>query len=337
MPENQMRRLKRSGNKNNAGESEYANDARRSVEAELAQIAGLELAVSRNPVHHLIEHSRSLFDAIGKNNAEKMSTEKSREKKDGEEVNTDKDKDKETEEDNGFYKRFSEIAFTKGKMLCAVEQNGGKVMMTSCIKRTIDQSPHDDSRQGKVRESGATRINLPDSRAKLSYHRYTRAALELVVDTAQNLTRTLALYERMAAGEADGRLGLPEIDTAYRMYPFLNINREKEKLAKYKEEMKSLPEDSAKKSALNFGVNKLNSVIAHKNHARREFYVQLRKIIANAEAAAKLFSSPETEEEIVEDILKSAGIGEDGGGDESDNTENNTDNADDINHTGENL
>ena len=321
-----------------------ATGMRHSVEAELSSIAGLERVPSRDPIHHLIEHSRELFDLIGRVNAEKMQD--PQRERDFDAVNKERGgleskKPRSVPVQNGisgeadsissneteanaqasgaapggeFYRRFSETAFSKGRLICAVEQNGGKTMMTSCIKRSIDQSPPSDSRQTEVRHSGATRMNVPDSRSKLSYHRYTRGALELVVDTAQNLTRTLQVFERMATGDIDDRLGLEEIDTAYRMYPFLNTRREKESLARYKEELKTLPEGSGeKKAALEFGINRLNSMISHKNRMRNDFYFQLRKILDNSKRAQELFSMPETEEEIVSELLGLDGDGGEGG------------------------
>jgi len=138
--------------------------------------------------------------------------------------------------------------------------------------------------------------------------------LELVVDTAQNLSRTLQVYERMAQGEVDDRLGLPEIDTAYRMYPFLNTRGEREKIEKYKEELKALPEGASdKKAALEFGINRLNSMISHKNRMRKDFYVELRKILDNSRKAEELFSMPGIAEEITEQLL---GMDADGGDDD---------------------
>ena len=324
-----------------------ASGARRSVESELAGIAGLERVTGRDPIHHLIEHSRELFDIIGKKNAEKMYdtvrgqdsgpvgegfggsilkglgdsllngifgkpeengvTEKAPQ-------NSGADKQGESSPEaraqDGFYRRFSETAFSKGRLLCAVEQGGGKTMMTSCIKRSIDQSPPTDSRQSEAPRPGAANMRVPDSRAGLRYHRYTRGALELVVDTAQNLTRTLQVFQRLACGELDDRLGLPEIDTAYRMYPFLNTRREKESLERYKEELKSLPAGSERKAALEFGVKRLNSMISHKERMRNDFYFQLGKILDNSKRAEELFSMPETEEEIVRELMGTADEGE---------------------------
>ena len=302
---------------------------RRGVEAELAQIAGIERVPSRDPVHHLMEHSRGLFDLLGRVNAEKMmDPEKTNfdavnkelnasgtQTKSDEAASTDGGKENEEGEgvsESDLYRRFSETAFTKGKMMCAVQQGGEKLMMTSCIRRTIDQSPPSDSRQTEVRKYDATRMRVPDSRAALSYHRFTRGALSLVVQTAQNVTKTLETMERMACGDVDDRLGLPEIDTAYRMYPFLNMQPEKQKLASYREELRSLP-DGEKKRALEYGINRLNTIIAQKNRMRINFLFELRKILADTRRAADLFSQPAVEAEIIEDLMLGA---EDDGDDE---------------------
>ena len=314
-----------------------ADSPRRSVEAELARIAGLERVPSRDPVHHLIEHSRNLFDLLGRVNAEKMmdperdsfevvnkelnesaAKEKRRQTNESGVSNNLSGSEGETAkgsraEEGEFYRRFSETAFSKGKLLCAVEQGGGKTMLTSCIRRTIDQSPLTDSRQSEVREHGATQMRVPDSRASMSYHRFTRGALSLVVDTAQNLTRTLEVMERMASGDIDDRLGLPDIDTAYRMYPFLNTQPEKLKLESYREQLRKLP-DGDKKRALEYGTNRLNTIIAHKNRMRIDFLFQLRKILEDSRRAAELFSSPTIEAEIIEELL--AGVAEDVDGDD---------------------
>ena len=316
-------------NKRNVAAAREESRPRRSVEAELAQIAGLEKASSRDPVHHLIEHSRGMFDLLGRVNAEKMmdperdsfdavnkelsdsgakgkheqALEDSRSKSGGGSEN-------DTQEDGGmetgeFYRRFSETAFTKGKLMCAVEQGGGKMMLTSCIRRTVDQSPPTDSRQSDVRERGATRMRVPDSRASLSYHKFTRGALSLVVETAQNLTKTLETMERMASGDVDDRLGLPDIDTASRMYPFLNTRPEKQKLESYREQLRGLP-DGDKKRALEYGINRLNTIIDHKNRMRVNFLFELRKLLDDSRRAAELFSQPAVGEEILENLLKGA-------------------------------
>ena len=312
--------------------------ARRAVEAELACIAGLERVPSRDPVHHLMEHSRGLFDLLGRVNAERMAdpererfdvvnkelSESGAKDKRQQELDVGVSKDaegggKEAEKDgdagdSGLYRRFSETAFTKGKLLCAVGQDGGKLMLTSCIKRTIDQSPLTDSRQSGVRKYGATQMRVPDSRASLSYHRFTRGALSLVVQTAQNVTRTLEVFERLATGDIDDRLGLPEIDTAYRMYPFLNTQAEKQKLESYRQQLGG-PITGDKKRALEYGINRLNTIIAHKNRMRINFLFELRKILADTRRAAELFSQPSVEEEILEELM----IGEQG--EDDDNSE----------------
>ena len=312
-----------------------AGGPRRSVEADIARIAGLERVPSRDPVHHLIEHSREMFDLLGRVNAEKMAdpdrdsfdavnkelsesgtTEKRAQTFDADTSKESDDSGKETTENEGmkesdFYRRFSETAFTKGKLMCAVEQGGEKLMLTSCIRRTIDQSPLTDSRQSGVQEYGATQMRVPDSRASLSYHRFTRGALSLVVKTAQNVTRTLEVMERMASGDVDDRLGLPEIDTAYRMYPFLNTKAEKEKLESYRKQLDG-PISGDKKRALEYGINRLNSILAHKNRMRINFLFELRKILADTRRAADLFSQPATEEEIVEELMLDAESAEDG-------------------------
>ena len=109
----------------------------------------------------------------------------------------------------------------------------------------------------------------------------------------------------------DDRLGIGEIDTAFRMYPFLNIKGEKQQLERYKEELKSLPEGSGKrKEALLFGINRLNSMIAHKTRMRNDFYFQLGKALDNSTRAAELFSMPGIEDEIVEELLAIDGDGE---------------------------
>ncbi|MDR2572349.1 MAG: hypothetical protein LBD23_18915 [Oscillospiraceae bacterium] len=308
--------------------------ARKSVEGELAHIAGLERVKSRDPVHHLIEQSRNLFDVLGRANAEKMmgdgrnsfnavdkmsgndkaiGSESEKTKRLGEnEYDTESDTVSEGEQNSDFYKRFSEIAFTKGKLLCSVEQGGGKMMMASCIRRSIDQSPPSDARQTEVRKHGATQMGVPDNRSKLTYHRYTRGALSLVVDTAQNLTRTLQVFERMAEGDIADRLGLPEIDTAYRMYPFLTTTQEKTKLESYREELRSLDNtDSKRRTALNFGINRLNTIISHKNRMRQDFYFGLRKLLEDSRRAAELFSQPAVEDEILQDVLEGVAVGDD--------------------------
>lgn len=310
---------------------------KRTVEGELAHIAGLERVPSRDPVHHLIEHSRSMFDMLGRVNAEKMAdpdkmefdavnqalnesgAQKKSEKlvmdegieKDASGKNKDEAEGGEQRPDGAFYKKFSEVAFNKGKLLTAVGEGGGKTMMASCIRQTIDQSPPVDARQTKVRDKGATQMRIPDSRASLSYHRYTRGALNLVVDTAQNLTRTLMVLERMAQGEVDDRLGIPDIDTAYRMYPFLNTKPDIAKLEAYRAELRGLP-DGEKKRALEYGVNRLNSMISHKKRMRQDFLVSLRKMLADSRRAEEIFSQPKVEEDIVKELMETEADGEDG-------------------------
>jgi len=277
--------------------------ARKSVEGELARIAGLEKVKSRDPVHHLIEQSRNLFDVLGRANAEQL-TGDGRESLDSvKKEQNESDVETDSKHDGEFYRRFSETAFTKGKLLCAVEQGGGKTMLTSCIKRSIDQSPPVDTRQTEVRNFGATRMRVPDNRAKLAYHQYTRGALSLVVDTAQNLTRTLEVFERMVSGDVDDRLGMPDIDTAYRIFPFLSTEKERAKLESYREELRSADaSDKGKQAALNFGINRLNTIISHKNRMRQDFYFELRKVLDNSRRAAELFSQPAIEEEIISEL-----------------------------------
>jgi len=331
--------------------SGYASEARKNVAGDLAHIAGIERVKSRDPVHHLIEHSRDMFDLLGRVNAEKMMNDGRTsfdavtkelnaagtfdKEKQPEKSKTEKNdfglpglpgSEKETENagpGGDFYKRFSEIAFSKGRLLCAVGQGGGETMMASCIRRTIDQSPPSDSRQTEVRKHGATKMRVPDSRASLSYHQYTRSALSLVVNTAQNMTKTLEIFERLASNDIDSRLGLPDIDTAYRMYPFLNTQKEKEKINSYREELRIMEKSpgaqntGGKKAALESGINRLNTIIAHKNRMRINFLFELRKILADSRRAEELFSQQTVEEEIVKKLTEAEGIDDGENGEDS--------------------
>ena len=67
-----QQQIERKKKKNQPQRSGHVSRERKSVAGELAHIAGIERVPSRDPVHHLIEHSRSMFDMLGRVNAEKM-------------------------------------------------------------------------------------------------------------------------------------------------------------------------------------------------------------------------------------------------------------------------
>ena len=89
--------------------------------------------------------------------------------------------------------RFSETAFQRGTMSAAVLQGSGRMMLFSCLKKTIGQSQPNKWQQRKLFEKASPGRNAPGHNPdKVFFNRgFTDSAVGLVIDTLRDARRTV--------------------------------------------------------------------------------------------------------------------------------------------------
>lgn len=318
------------------------------VEADLAQGAGTTRIKSRDPIFHITESFRATFDLFGQNNAgqgsmtgdftgrrgEIYSNEREKEesgvtgqngmaeKRHGEPnprlgtefpyyVSTEGEKTK-----GDFYRRFSEIAFHNGCLASAILQNGGKTMFVSCLKRALGQSEPTNFLQSKLFSASSVKAPLRNSSAKAVFNRYTNSAIGLVVESIQSARKTLENFERLAAEDSEEAVPGMKGDTLRTLYPFLHMDKDRERLAEYEEKLRELTlreenagdrkernEIAAQKAVLTGGITKIQGLIARKRQLQERFFCRLEELLEKSRKAEAIFTAPGFAAQVVEEIM----------------------------------
>ena len=294
-------------------------------ERQIAWAAGTEAFAHRDPSYHLSESFTKRFDAVGKARAagweqepaetladpsrkarKEEEAERSREDyaghpwfSQGETDMGDRYVARSGEEDR--LARFSEIGFQRGSLSSAVLNGTGKMMMVSCLKRTVGQENAKSLRERKLFQMHSEHRMVPGGRGSLGIVNkgFADSAQGLVLDVVKDARLSLENLEKMVRGEvtSDGKSGT---GTLWKMYPFLDQRREEMLLAGYEEKLRDprLPEGSEERQAVLSAKEKVTAVLRKKEQTKREFLAELRKLRERAVEAELLFGK--------EDLLYSA-------------------------------
>ncbi|MDD2420956.1 MAG: hypothetical protein PHU78_02235 [Heliobacteriaceae bacterium] len=296
-----------------------------SIEESLAMSAGTVRIKSRDPVYHLTESLKTTFDLCGRYNAAELaredgfpgSSEEETAQGLNQELQTGKSKRNFTGEfpeyqstpeekaEGDFYSRFSDIAFRNGHLASAVLQNGGKTMFVSCMSRALGQRGPHNSKQTRLFSATSVQAPIKNSLAKAVFNRYTNGAVGLVVESIHSARQTLQFFERLAAEDPqDAVLSMKE-DTLQRLYPFLTISQDTERMAQYEERLKELTrleqgtndleernEILAQKAVLTAGMTKTQGLIARKRQMKNQFFCLLTQLLENSRKAETIFTHP---------------------------------------------
>ena len=297
---------------------------------QMAWAAGTEYFQHRDPLYHVTESFQQSFDAMGRRHAAQLGGETKEESRppgeetarEGEEVpdptsaRSFYERDRPEEQD--MLRRFSETAFQRGTMSGAVLQGTGKMMLFSCLKKTVGQSQPDKWQQRKLFEHASPIRNVPGhSPDKVTFNRgFTNSAVGLVVDTLRDARRTVEDMRDLALGKSE--MGQAGADTLRTMYPFLDDSRERELLEQYRDQLRQAG-NAQEKAALQSAIGRMEALVGKKAQMKLEFINKLRFISDRASEALEVFEEPGFTQELDQALREAAGAEEpppdEGGGD----------------------
>ena len=294
---------------------------RAGVERQLALACGAEQFQHRDPLYHVSESFQQLFDDVGRRRAAALaeesdagfSGEEERESsaRQGENVPAARGKGPGGSryplagyQEGWPVRTFAETAFQRGTLSAAVLQGTGKLMLTSCLKRSIGQSGPKRLQQQAALGIGSQTRNVPGhSPDKMVFNRgFVDSAVGLVVDTLRDARRSVDALAEMAEGA--GELSEATGGALRKMYPFLDDSREREMLESYRGQL-ARSTDAREKAVLQNGMVQTRALIAKKAQVKNEFINKLRLISDRATEALAELEAPGATEEIL-----SEGLGE---------------------------
>lgn len=275
--------------------------AERQTRRQLAWAAGAEAFRNRDPLYHITEAFQMNFDAVGRRHARDLTGEKIEPAPTGAALRPSAQEaqgptgsrsfyERGREEEQDLLRKFSETAFQRGTLFGAVLQGSGRMMLFSCLKKTVGQSQPVRWQQRKLFEKASPHRNVPGHNPdQVVFNRsFTDSAVGLVVDTLRDARRTLEDLEDLARGKSEmGRNGGAR--TLQILYPFLDDGRERALQAQYRGQMQALPEGDPARPVLLKAAGRAGALIAKKAQMRVEFINKLRFLSDRAvEALADL-------------------------------------------------
>ncbi len=322
--------------------AETTSSARRTLLGSAAGTATGAPLRSVDPVFQIASCFTERFDALGKQNAAKMSevTEKRTDdceecrnitKQPGaEELRKQHDSPEYVHSaselrDGNFTDRFSEYAFRGGKLAASVMAGQGKQMFTVCLARAIGKPMPFGERQKKLLGESRIRMPVPNMSSDVTFNRDVSSVVGIVTDTMRGSTRILDLFRSLV--EDSGQcvcdpLEMRRIGTLRQTMPFLDTERDKALMAQYRNRIRELEGESSPDSAaiakfLRSALAKQGAVLQRKIQQQREFLTVLNRISSNVAEAEKLFSSDGFAESAAEEVsvLSQDDPPEDGRGD----------------------
>ena len=281
------------------------------VRRDLAQAAGTEFFQYRDPLYHVTESFQQTFDRIGQSHAAKLGGSPEEEQTRSEEPSPAgrlrPPGQARTEEGTARQRtlpnteiplqQFSETAFQRGSLSASILGGTGKMMLVSCLKRTIGQSGPKRIQQQSVFDTGSQRRNIPnrDPDQMVFNRTFAQGAVSLVVDTVRDARRVVQSMEDMAAGT--GELQASDAGTLRAMYPFLDDSRERGLLEQYTAQL-ARTEDGRERAVLQNGLVHTRSLLVKKHQMKTEFINKLRLISDRATEALEEFEAPGFIEEL---------------------------------------
>lgn len=265
------------------------------VRRQLAWAVGSEYFQNRDPLQHVTEAFQTSFDQAGRRRAGELAenSEEPQEKAAGAGQT----------EGQPSLRRFSETAFQRGNLAGAVLEGTGRVMLTSCLRRTVGQEPQ-TARQRTLSGLGAKTKRIPGGgTSQVTFHRgFVNSAVGLVVDVLQDARRTVDLMTRMVQGQ--GGIGEREgMDTLRAMYPFLDQGREEALLAQYRRQLQQAS-GVEEKALLHSAIVRTEALMDKKAQMKAEFTQKLREITDRANEALREFREPDFVDGLMRDLTE---------------------------------
>ncbi len=297
------------------------------IRSQIAAAAGAEYFQNRDPVYHVTENFQKTFDLMGSQRARQYAGERNEgiaanapglsktviggqregpsetDRDDLRELYRQSDMDRMVAPagDPGsrmFLNRFSEVAFQRGMLSGAILRGTGKMMLFSCLKRTVGQSQPRNIRQRMLFEGASVRRNVAGrSPDQVIFNRgAVDGAVGLVVDVLRDARRTVDTLGELATGKNMLPAG-SGAETLLKMYPFLSDTEEHALLEEYRSRLHA-EQDVNAKALLQHAIVKTQALIKKKQEMKQRFIVALRSISDNASSALATFSQPGFVEEM---------------------------------------
>ncbi len=292
-----------------------APETRSTAEENLAWAADAQQFRHRDPLYHVTESFQQSFDRIGREHARQAAggvmqpeTEAGAQRAGQEDripmrtpgVSGGEDGDQALWTGNvpSALTAFSETTFQRGAMSAAVLNGTGKMMLTSCLKRTVGESGPKRLQQQTLLGTGSQVRNLPGrSPDQMVFNRsFAKGALGIVVDTVRDARRVVDSMAEMAQGT--GELHGEDSETLRTMYPFLDVSRELQLEAEYREKLASCT-DAREKPIIQNALVQVLSLKAKKAQMKNEFINKLRFLSDRATETLAELEAPDTLDEIV--------------------------------------
>ncbi len=299
-------------------------ETRQSAEERLAWAAGAQQFRHRDPLYHVTESFQQTFDRIGREHAQRAAggfSDKAPEEasEEGGEKDRERKPKKETTQEHGpgaaalkhgddgrlwtgnvptALTRFSETAFQRGAMSASVLNGTGKMMLVSCLKRTVGESGPKRVQQQSLLGTGSQLRNVPGrSPDQMVFNRsFAKGALGIVVDTVRDARRVADSMADMAQGT--GELSGEDSATLRTMYPFLDDSRDRALEAEYREKLAQC-DDEREKPVLQNALVQAVSLRAKKAQMKNEFINKLRFLSDRATETLSELEAPGTLDELV--------------------------------------
>lgn len=292
---------------------------------QLAWAAGSEFFSHRDPLYHITEDFQQTFDEIGRRHAAALAgesaggftrTEQAAQppQRAGQQAGPARDAHKPDPtnakdlyqmrwpDNQDMVRRFSETAFQRGTLAGAVMAGTGKMMLVSCLKRTVGQSQPVREQQRRLFEGGSQQRVIPGHGPdNVVFNRgFADSAVGLVVDTLAEARQVVESMADLAAGKSDmGKEGGAQ--TLRKMYPFLDDSRERELAAQYSARLRE-SSDAGERQLLQNAYVRVQALIGKKAQMRNEFINKLRLIADRATEALTLFETPGFADELVQAV-----------------------------------
>lgn len=193
----------------------------------------------------------------------------------------------------GPIQTFSETAFQRGNLAASVLQGTGRMMLATCLKRSLGQGEPNQQRQTLFGAGSQARTVPGSSPDQMVFYRgFAESAVGLVVDVLADARAVVDSLTEMAQGA--GSLKEDEgAATLRRVYPFLDDSREQQLLAGYQEQLAAAT-DEREKPVLQNAIAHTRALIARKGQMKNEFISKLRWISNQAEEALEELEGEET-------------------------------------------
>lgn len=280
---------------------------RSGIRQQLAWAAGSEYFQNRDPLWHVTEAFQTSFDQAGRRKTGEL------EKRSEEEQRPAKEPGGQTEPAEGqpSLRTFSDTVFQRGNLAGAVMEGTGRLMLTSCLRRTVGQGPQ-AAHQRTIAGLGAKTRHIPGTGAsQVMFHRgFVNSAVGLVVDVLQDARRTVEQMTQVVQGK--GGVGEREgMDTLRSMYPFLDQDREAALLEQYRQQLQQA-DGVEEKALLQSAIIRTQALMDKKAQMKTEFTQKLREISDRANEALLEFQAPDFVDSLIQELTEGGDNASDG-------------------------